>query len=422
MYFEPLEKKFYLESLVMSRSQITELLLGRATSSTKSPYKLNKDDVFCISGSQFQVIGMKVETKEEVEKREQLAFDRAEKLWKDVSLLSLLPKEIFTKVADALKPVTFSEGEYLLQQGEIGTIFYIIKKGKVDIVYTSKGEKTLLRTCGPNDALGELSIINGTTYSASAIAATEAVECMALDSVSFLNYVGPYIGTIGEAARKRDMDTYVDLLTQLNFFNTLPHDEIVKIANVCQPKTFHDKEYLTKEDETGQNLDFYVIISGQVRITKSIDLESTITVLSNGDYLGEKALLTGNPRNANAIAVGLVETLSLGRSDFDLYLKDHLLKYLGENDNTGKSGRGMLDSSGIAKPINSYTQQLKTRRLSEQKPLEIQQPVIQPPVRHTLAYIIIYIIILIIEILQNNQKKKMKKVVEVVVMVVMMKR
>lgn len=379
----------------MSRSQITELLLGRATSSTKSPYKLNKDDVFCISGSQFQVIGMKVETKEEVEKREQLAFDRAEKLWKDVSLLSLLPKEIFTKVADALKPVTFSEGEYLLQQGEIGTIFYIIKKGKVDIIYTSKGEKTLLKTCGPNDALGELSIINGTTYSASAIATTETVECMALDSVSFLNYVGPYIGTIGEAARKRDMDTYVDLLSQLNFFNTLPHDEIVKIANVCHPKTFHDKEYLTKEGETGQNLDFYIIISGQVRITKSIDLENTITMLSNGDYLGEKALLTGNPRNANAIAVGLVETLSLERSDFELYLKDHLLKYLGENDvnndvnnnqNNGLDGNGMMKD--MSKPnINSFTQQLKTRRLSEQKPLEIQQPVIKPAVRNTLANI-----------------------------------
>lgn len=187
MYFEPyyiffivrLEKKFYLESLVMSRSQITELLLGRATciiilllASTKSPYKLIKDDVFCISGSQFQVAAMKVEAKEEVEKREALAFERAEKMWKDVSLLSLLPREIFTKVAESLKPVTFTEGEYLLQQGEIGTIFYVIKKGKVDIVYTSKGERTLLRQCGINDSLGELSIINGTTYSASAIAAS----------------------------------------------------------------------------------------------------------------------------------------------------------------------------------------------------------------------------------------------------------
>lgn len=40
---------------------------------------------------------MKIESMEEIEERERLAFERVKMLWKDVSLLSLLPK-VFIKI------------------------------------------------------------------------------------------------------------------------------------------------------------------------------------------------------------------------------------------------------------------------------------------------------------------------------------
>lgn len=42
MYYEPIEQKYYIESLVMSRAQITQLLLGRSSSASKAPYKLKE--------------------------------------------------------------------------------------------------------------------------------------------------------------------------------------------------------------------------------------------------------------------------------------------------------------------------------------------------------------------------------------------
>lgn len=322
---------------------------------TKSPCKLNKSDIFCIGNSQIQVLDMKVETPEQIQKRETMAFQRVEMLWKNVSLLSLLPKEIFTKVADALKPVVFNKGDCLLVQGEIGTKFYIIKSGKVEIVYNNKGEKTRLRVCGANDAIGELSIISHTSYSASAIA-MEKVVCLSLDSVSFINFVGPYIGTISEEAKKRDMDSIVDLLSKFQLFETLSNEVRVKLANVVYHKTFHDKDYITREGASGDDLEFYIIISGTVRITKRADINSTLAMLNGGDFLGEASLLTGNPRNADAVAVGLVETLALSRENFDSILKEYFandLKVLERNN---------LKPNFLAK-----------RKLSTFKPLNISE-------------------------------------------------
>lgn len=192
---------------------------------------------------------------------------------------------------------------------------------------------------------------------------------MSLDSISFLNYVGPYIGKIGEEARKRDMETCIDILSKIHFFSSLSHDELVKVANVCTPKTFHDKEYITREGETGQNLEFYIIISGQVRVTKGADIDNTIAVLSSGDFLGEVSLLTGNARNANAVAVGLVDTYAIGRTDFNALIKDQLNKYMGN----------------VTPDLTPYTQKLKPRKLSESKPLEIVQPN-HPESRNTMYY------------------------------------
>lgn len=277
-------------------------------------------------------------------------------LWKNVGLLSSLPKEIFTKVADALKPMSFQKGDILLTQGEISNMFYIIKKGKVEIVYDNKGEKTRLKVCLPNDSIGELSIISNTASSASAIA-LEKVVCMALDSVSFINFVGPYLGKIGEEAKKRDMDSIVDLLSKFQFFETLSNEERVKLANVLTHKTFHDKDYITREGTSGDDLEFYIIISGQVRITKNSDLNNTIAMLSGGDYLGEATLLTGNPRNANAVAVGLVETLTLDRKNFDLLLSEYFAK-----------DKKVLERNNL----NSIV--ITKRRASAFKPLSVAAP------------------------------------------------
>lgn len=70
---------------------------------------------------------------------------------------------------------------------------------------------------------------------------------------------------------------------------------------------------------------FFVIWEGQVSCTKNVTPDGTqqneVMRLKKGDYFGEMALLTDEPRAANVIAKnGSLKALALGREDFDQLL------------------------------------------------------------------------------------------------------
>jgi CRP-like cAMP-binding protein len=77
-----------------------------------------------------------------------------------------------------------------------------------------------------------------------------------------------------------------------------------------------------REDEGGD--DFYIILEGEVEITKSYPdtggagpRTEVLNVLGPGDFFGEMALLEGEKRFATATAKTSVECLVFGRAEFD---------------------------------------------------------------------------------------------------------
>ena len=64
---------------------------------------------------------------------------------------------------------------------------------------------------------------------------------------------------------------------------------------------------------------FYVIVKGTVEVVRTEDGEETILAqLTDGDSFGELGLLQNRRRGATVRAVGPVDVIALGRSDFDL--------------------------------------------------------------------------------------------------------
>ncbi|OHD68256.1 MAG: Crp/Fnr family transcriptional regulator [Spirochaetes bacterium RBG_16_49_21] len=64
--------------------------------------------------------------------------------------------------------------------------------------------------------------------------------------------------------------------------------------------------------------EFYFIQSGRVRIVKLIqNREKNLTVMTEGDVLGEMAILEEQPRSATAIAMDHVKLLKFHRDNFD---------------------------------------------------------------------------------------------------------
>ncbi len=80
-------------------------------------------------------------------------------------------------------------------------------------------------------------------------------------------------------------------------------------------KTFKDNTMLFCENEPGDEL--FIIQSGKVKITKILDQEILLAVLSPGDIFGEMALLDNKPRSASAISFGDVAVLGINRSNFE---------------------------------------------------------------------------------------------------------
>ena len=101
-------------------------------------------------------------------------------------------------------------------------------------------------------------------------------------------------------------------LGRVAFFRALPAEEVIRLLPDVQVRTFEEGAEIFREGEAGDCL--YVIAEGVVGITRSGGDE--IAALDPGSVFGEMALVTGQPRRANAIARSRVKAWRVERDDF----------------------------------------------------------------------------------------------------------
>ncbi|OHD72180.1 MAG: hypothetical protein A2W19_14815 [Spirochaetes bacterium RBG_16_49_21] len=78
------------------------------------------------------------------------------------------------------KELMFSTGQKLFEQGDEGSVFYLIKKGEVDIVKTLEtGEQVPMATLTQGEILGEMAIVGSQPRLATAICRTDCVIAVA---------------------------------------------------------------------------------------------------------------------------------------------------------------------------------------------------------------------------------------------------
>lgn len=105
-------------------------------------------------------------------------------LLREVPLFAPLPMTALERLAGGAVPVTFSNGEVLMAQGEAGDRYIVIESGAVDV--TDHGR--LLRRCGPGNGIGEIALLRRVPRTATATARSP-VSGYALDRASFLDAV-----------------------------------------------------------------------------------------------------------------------------------------------------------------------------------------------------------------------------------------
>jgi CRP-like cAMP-binding protein len=90
-----------------------------------------------------------------------------------------------TDVAEKMKHVRYPSGAVIIRQGAPGDLFYLIRRGSVDVVREDGAAgRRLLTTSKQGDFFGEIALLTGEPRSATVIA-REPVELYTLSKADF---------------------------------------------------------------------------------------------------------------------------------------------------------------------------------------------------------------------------------------------
>jgi CRP/FNR family cyclic AMP-dependent transcriptional regulator len=118
--------------------------------------------------------------------------------------------------------------------------------------------------------------------------------------------------------------TPISILKSIPLFESLSDVNIEKLAGLLRRMTIRAGDTLFREGDEGMTL--YIIHQGRIKISMSKMLDKlTLAILGPGEFLGEMALLDGQPRSADAVALEETQLYALNRKDF--------LAFLMNNDN-----------------------------------------------------------------------------------------
>ncbi len=101
-------------------------------------------------------------------------------------------------------------------------------------------------------------------------------------------------------------------LRRVDFLAPLSDEELATVTRGAEYLRLAAGEPLFKKGEPGET--FYVVVSGQVNLVA--DGGRVVESMKPGDFFGEIALLTGEPRSTGAVAAATCELAAVGREDF----------------------------------------------------------------------------------------------------------
>jgi CRP/FNR family cyclic AMP-dependent transcriptional regulator len=112
-------------------------------------------------------------------------------------------------------------------------------------------------------------------------------------------------------------------LARVPLFADLTTEELGALATSLRRRRSARGEVLFIEGDPGDSL--YIIEEGRVKIalTSPQGKEVVLTILGPSDFFGDLALLDGEPRSADAIAVEACQLLLLRRQDFLSFIDAH---------------------------------------------------------------------------------------------------
>ncbi len=127
-----------------------------------------------------------------------------------------------------------------------------------------------------------------------------------------------FLGTLPPGLRREvEMHLKRDLLSRIPLFRGLSEDFLEEVALALKPDVYVPGEDVFRQGHPGERM--YFVISGRLRVIR--DEHSELGTLRDGDFFGEVALFTNQPRNATVRAEGYCDLYALDRQAFTRLLE-----------------------------------------------------------------------------------------------------
>jgi cGMP-dependent protein kinase 2 len=235
-------------------------------------------------------------------------------IFQEVSPLQLRELMLDSNVA------SFAAGEAIFQRNDPGTSLFAIAEGSV-LVEIDKDDPSRTVPIGQGSIFGEVGLISGRRRGAT-IRAGEQTVVVELSRNAALKL----ISTVPAAGRAITRISIERQLLQI-FGSGLTSEDVAEVVAGAEVRDVRAGEVVIREGDTGD--DIYVIRRGSMIVEKAIAGKPVfLSYLPAGSYVGEMALIDGQPRSATVKAAIKSEVIRLPGEAFGRLLarKPQLLK------------------------------------------------------------------------------------------------
>ncbi len=106
-----------------------------------------------------------------------------------------------------------------------------------------------------------------------------------------------------------------EFLRPITLFKTLTPRQLTDVAEKMSKRHYAAGETIIRMGDPGE--EFFLVSDGEVDVIRA---DREVARLGPGDFFGEVALISGEPRNATVVAQKAVDTYVLGKTDFEAAL------------------------------------------------------------------------------------------------------
>jgi len=234
-------------------------------------------------------------------------------------LFGHLSDQALTDVINAFQVRNAVEGETVIRQGDEGDCLYICEDGELDIFVArpgadgkiaegDKGQKVV--TVGPGSLFGELALLYSGARAATVVAVSPAgAKLWALEREPFKILL--------VQTQQTQYQQYEGWLSQVDILKALNQFELSRLADLMESTLFDAGEVIVRQGEPGDK--FFILEDGTCAASIAGEHGSREVKVYDtpGEYFGEIALLTDEPRKATIRATGEGCTvLEVSKEDF----------------------------------------------------------------------------------------------------------